>query len=315
MHTLGQLIGRFIEEMDGANGKLAVRRLGDSHRWTLRRLQRDIGHVVAQEWKKQDVIAFARSRRETVLPGTVTQDLTYLFGVLSYAPSAWEDCEEISAAAITAAKPFLIKHQLVGKSVPRERRPQPEEIERLLDYFKTPPRRGKQRTLDMVGMTLWQLYSGRRVGESCALLWEDWNREDQTILVRKMKDPKGRKKSKLVALPIEAQAYLVALSEVRDPSEPRIFPFNKKSVCAAYTHAKKILGIVNLHLHDSRRDCGTRLVEDKGYTPAQAILVTGHETVHVFERTYLKQKPKLFKLGPKGSQPADQFVPAAMPRN
>lgn len=300
MHTLGSLIGRFIAEMDGTNGSAAVRELGDSHRWTLLRLQRDIGHIPASEWKKQDVIAFAKKRRETVNAGTVSQDLTYLFGVLNYAPSAWEDCEEISGAAITAAKPFLTKHQLIGKSVPRERRPQPEEIEGLLDYFKTPPRRGKQRTLDMVSMTLWQLYSGRRVGESCALLWEDWNREDQTILVRKMKDPRNKNKQKVVALPIEAQAFLVAMWDVRNPSEPRIFPFNKKSVCAAYTHAKKILGIVNLHLHDSRRDCGTRLVEDKGYTPAQAILVTGHETVHVFERTYLKQDPAKFKLGPQG---------------
>jgi hypothetical protein len=58
-------------------------------------------------------------------------------------------------------------------------------------------------------------------------------------------------------------------------------------------------------MHDSRRDCGTRLVEDKGYSPAEAILVTGHETTAIFERTYLVMKPENFRLGPKAKRAAD----------
>lgn len=298
--TVAHLIERFVREMDGHDGKPAVRTLGVSQRYILRRLQTaPIGQIVAAALHRSQVIEHAKARIAAgVIPATVMQDVTYLAGVLKYAGSAWDDCEEISDAAIAAAKPFLTKHNLIGKSTPRDRRPTDEEIERLLSYFDTPAERGKSREIDMVLMTRWQLASARRVGESCRLLWEDWNREDHTILVRKMKDPRNRDKNKWVALPDEAQAMLIDLWTKRDPAEPRIFPFNAKSVGAAYTKAKAALGIENLHLHDSRRECGTRLVEEKGFSSAEAILVTGHETPAVFERTYLRQDPAKLKDGP-----------------
>jgi integrase len=107
----------------------------------------------------------------------------------------------------------------------------------------------------------WQIASGRRIGETCKLLWEDWDREAQTIVVRKMKDPKNKNKRKVVALTDEAQAMLVELYEKRDPSEPRIFPYNSKSVGASYTRAKNDLEIIDLHLHDCRAKCYTTMRE------------------------------------------------------
>jgi hypothetical protein len=109
----------------------------------------------------------------------------------------------------------------------------------------------------MVRVSKWQHASSRRIGESCALLWRLELGEKQTILVRKMKDPKNRNKQKVVALPWDAQdllyewAYeLDAKPELRN-DEPRILPFNSKTCSQRYTKAKKLLGIENLHLHDS----------------------------------------------------------------
>lgn len=308
--TIAQIIGRVIDEMDGTPGKKPVKVLGDSHRWTLKRLQRDpIGKIIAAELTEDDVLEFCKRRlhEDEVKPGTINQDVTYLAGALKYARAAWKDCKEISAKCIEDVVPFLSKNGYIGKSIPRTRRPLCEEIYALVAYFAAPVRRGKQRVMDMGLMTLWQYYSGRRVGESCALLWEDWNRDEQTILVRKMKDPKNRNKQKVVAIPEEAQALLTALWDIRNPSEPRIFPFNKKSVCAAYTHAKKPgrampEGINDLHLHDSRRDVTSRLLE-KGYTSEQTILVTGHETTGGAFRVYAKPSPATFKNGPRALQP------------
>lgn len=298
--TLSWLIDRFIAEMNGLNGQPAVKPLGPSHITALRRIQREpIARKMANTLRKQDIIEHARWRRQTVCAATVGQDIIFINGVLKYAPSAWDDCEDVSAAAVAAAKPFLTKHGLIGKSEPRSRRPTAEEIQRLVAYFQEQnDYRGTE--IDMAKVTLWQVRSGRRISETCRLLWEDWDRENHTILVRKMKDPRRRNKSKVVALPIEAQQMLEEMWETRDPNEPRIFPYNSKSCSARYTLAKKAIGIDGLRLHDSRRECGTRLVEEQGYTPSQAILVTGHETVAIFERTYLRQKPELFKLGPKG---------------
>ena len=298
MQTVSQLVHRFIGEMNGTEAIPGLRPLGQTHQYALEALcRRPIGSIDAATLHKSHVIEYARTRRVDVCPATVNQDLTYLGGVLKYAGSAWDDCEEINAGAIEAARPLLVKHELVGKSTPRSRRPENDELERLIAHFNAQAKH-KRTKIDMGLITLWQRYSGRRVGETCRIKWADWDREHHTILVHKMKDPKNRNKTKRVALPEEAQAMLEAMWEVRNESEPRIFPYNAKSVSHRYTEAKKKLGIVDLHLHDSRRDCGTRLVEERGYSPSEAIIVTGHESTVIFERTYLCMKPELFHLGP-----------------
>lgn len=301
--TVAWIIERFIIEMNGLAGKPPVKSLGNSHLIILRFMQRQpIASRPAAELTKTDVIAHCRMRQASgVKPQTVMQDVTHLSGALKYAGSAWEDCEEVSDAAILAAKPFLSKHQLISKSVPRDRRPTPEEHAALLAHFTIENAR-RLNKIDMVKVADWQLKSARRISETCRIEWKDWDREGHTILVHKMKDPKNRNKSKRVALPDEAQAMLVAMEPRRNQNEPRIFPYVAKSCSARYTTAKKILGIVGLRMHDSRRDCGTRLVEDKGYSPEEAILVTGHETTAIFQRTYLCMKPELFHLGPKSKR-------------
>lgn len=297
-YTVSQIIERYIRAMNGLDGQPPVKPLGNSHIIVLRLVQRwPIGSKIAAELRRHDVIEHCQQRRAKVLPATINQDVTYLSGALKYAGSAWDDCEDISDAAVAAAKPFLIKHNLIGKSTPRKRRPTPEELARLLAHFTIENAR-RLNEIDMVKVSLWQIASSRRISESCRIEWPDWNRDAHTMTVRKMKDPKNRNKSKRVALTIEAQALLVEWWETRDPNEPRILPFNAKSCEARYIDAKKECGIVGLRMHDSRRDCGTRLVEDKGYSPAEAIMVTGHETTAIFERTYLVMKPENFRLGP-----------------
>lgn len=290
--SIACLIERFINEMNGWSGKAPVRELGDSHYWILRRMQAEaIGQKVATKLTEDDVIAHCQWRRETVCAATVNQDITYLSGVLKYASSApaWrKDYPGVKASPVIDAMPFLKRHGMIGKSTPRDRRPALEELDALLEHFRKQKQHPRTR-IDMERMTLWQWYSAMRVGNSCEILWEDWNRAEQTILVRKMKDPKRRNKAKVVALTNQAQQFLIALETIRDQGEPRIHPYRKASVSKSYTDAKKALGIDGLRLHDSRRDRGTRLVEDDGCTSAQAICYTGHETVAVYERTYLRQ--------------------------
>jgi integrase len=149
----------------------------------------------------------------------------------------------------------------------------------------------------MVRVSRWQHASSRRIGESCALLWRDWEPVKQTILVRKMKDPKNRAKQKWVALPWDAQDLLYewayemdAKPELRN-DEPRILPYKSKTCSQRYTKAKKLLGIENLHLHDDRRDRGSRLVEEDGHSAEEAIQYTGHDTTDVFQKTYMVLDP------------------------
>ena len=304
--TVAWVINRYMTEMNGWNGSPPVRLFKASQIYTLKMVARSpIGNVMAALLTRKDVIEHATMRQAAgIKPQTVMQDLTFLSGALKYAGSnpKWEGCEEITAAPVVAAKPFLLAHGLIGKSARRTRRPTSDELEALIEYFEAQNRLKRTRT-DMVRVTLWQNYSGRRISETCRLLWTDWDRAKETIVVRAMKDPKRRDKTKTLALTPEAQQFLVALWDIRDPDEKRIFPYCSKTCSARHTLAKHALaerfpGIETLRLHDNRRDRCSKLVE-QGYSPQQGILVSGHDTVTVFEQTYMQIDVGLFKQGPQ----------------
>lgn len=292
--TVACIIERFIAAM-----ALTDRPIGLSAGYTLRNIAKaPIGAKDAKALEMDDVIAHCELRRaKGVKPSTVDKDISCLTVAMKYAGAAWKDCKGISDKAIDEVKPFLVHHRLIAKSEPRDAIPTGEQILMLCEHFDRPNPWNRKR-IPMAIITLWQYYSLRRIGESCKLLWEDWSREDQTILVRKMKDPRRRNKAKVVGLPPEAQALLVALWDIRDPDEPRIHPYRAESCIAAYVAAKKATGISGVRLHDSRRAGCTRLVA-RGYSSAEAITFSGHETPTVFERTYLRMDAaKVVRDGP-----------------
>lgn len=304
--TVSWVIERYIRYMNGWGDAKAHRELGQSHEYTLRRIQRSpIGKVIAKDLTKADVIAHMKMRQaEGIKPQTANQDYTYLAGALKYAGSepTW-GCDGVSARPLEDAKPYLNTNNLTSKSTPRERRPQPEEIKQI-EALAAESNARAGTFIDMVKFARWQIASGRRLSESCRITWRDWDYATHTMLVHKMKDPKNRNKTKRVALTDEAQDMLLEMAwtmnekpETWSNQERRIHPYNAKSVGAKYTTLKKRAGIPDLHLHDLRAECCTRLVE-KGYTPAQAILVSGHETTAIFERTYMRMNPENFRLGP-----------------
>jgi integrase len=242
------------------------------------------------------------------------QDMTCLTGVLKYAGSnpTWKDCDDVSDVAIVAAKPFLTKHNLIGNGNRRYQRPTAEQKQALEIVFAK-QNLHKRTVIDMVRVSRWQQASSRRIGESCALLWRDWLPDDQTILVRKMKDPKNRTKQKVVALPWDAQELLFewalemnAKPDLRD-DEQRILPYNSHTCTQRYTQAKHIVGIHGaLHLHDDRRDRGSRLIEE-GHSAEEAIQYTGHDTTDVFQTTYMVLNPSLIAM--KGRKLREQASP------
>lgn len=292
--TLAKLIARYVAEMEST-----ARPVGLSGRYTFKNLADSaLGPIVGSKLTDQDIITFCRLQQTRgVKPCTTEKYVSCLVVVLKYAKAAWPDCKDIEPDVVKDVKPFLTKHNLISKSERRSRLPTPEEIERLCAYFQRPNPWHRKR-IDMATITRWQVASSRRIGETCRLLWADWDRTTHTILVRNMKDPRTRNKCKRVALPDDAQAMLVALEAKRDPDEPRIFPCRAESCIAAYVAAKKALGIEGLHLHDSRAQCATYLMEELGYSPTETILVTGHENTKMLEDRYARLNPEKFRLGP-----------------
>lgn len=286
--TLAWLIQRYIEEME------AIRRpLGSSQRYLLRAVQRrPIGQKIAAKLTKTDFIDYAKARRKTVCPATVLQDISSIGVVLKYAASAWDDCEDVSAAPITAARPLLVKYGLMGKSAPRKRVPVGDEMDRLLTFFSLQDAKARTK-IKMVPVVLFGLASTRRRGEVCRMQHGDIDWQKRTYMIRDMKHP-TRKLGNHKVFPLTDELAQIIKAQPRltdDPTE-RVFPYNPRSVTCRYVEAKKRLGIVNLRLHDNRRAAITRwlaILEN----PHKVKQISGHETTLILERVYDATDPAL----------------------
>ena len=289
---LKYLIDRFVDEMNGKDGQRPVKALGTSHLYCLRRLQRaPIAEKEASELKKSDIIEHVKARRsEGISAATAQHDVTFMRGVLQYAPSAWDDCENVSAACITAALPMLHKHGLIGKSNARKRRPTDDELHRLIEYLTEQDKTAK---VKVVPCLMFSLASTRRRGEICRMQWGDidWDRKDAkgnpvpVYMIRDLKHP-TQKKGNHVTFPLfdELAAIIKAQPRLTDSPEERVFPYNDKSLGARYTLAKRALGIVDLRFHDNRREAISRYL--KVLPPHEVRLISGHRNTVILEKVY-----------------------------
>jgi hypothetical protein len=82
--TIALLIQRVMDDV--AASPTTIRQFGESHRCTLKRMQREpIGLVLAHGLGKHDVIEHCKLRRLKVSPATTKGDLSMLRGVINHA--------------------------------------------------------------------------------------------------------------------------------------------------------------------------------------------------------------------------------------
>ena len=292
--SIAGLIERYITETS------VDRPFGPTHIYALRALQRaPIGRVIAAELKPSDLIQHCRWRKASgVCSATCTQDLSFLRGPLGYAKGGW-GMANVSAAAINEAMPLLQKYDLVGKSRPRDRRPEGGEFQ-ALELFYHEQAKHPRTKIPMAEIQEFQVWSARRIGETCRIKCIDVDQVKRTVIVRDMKDPRGKKGNDVV-VPLLGRAWELVAARLKnwdgvDP-DARVFPYSAKSCSASYTKAKNKLGIRNLRLHDLRREAASRLFE-AGYSVQEVMLVTGHKTPLLLLRVYTKLKPEDLHKGP-----------------
>jgi hypothetical protein len=233
-----------------------------------------------------------KALRTKVCASTAGQYVVFLSGVLKYAPSAWEDCADVSDAAIAAAKPTLKKFGLIGKSIAAEARSdrcRARRAARLLRHAE----QAREEALHpharrpRLRARLDQAHRGDLQDPPPDI---DWDRKDAEgnptpmYMVRDMKHPTKKKGNhKWFALFPELAEIIRMQPEV--PGDDRVFPFCSKSCSASYTNAKKALGIQGLRFHDNRRAAITRWLA-KLKSPHKVRFISGHETTLILERVY-----------------------------
>lgn len=243
-----------------------------------------------------DFVGYIDGRRNAGAgPATAGNDLIWLrqvfkaTSVVLHAP--------VPLQALDDAAEYLRGERTIGKPKQRDRRLKigdattKGEEEQLLEYLD-----GRRGPIPMGEIMRFAVLTARREDEITRLLRTDLDRKKKTALLRDVKHP--RKKignHKMFRLLDEAWAIIerqpvvmITGPDGKKTPDPRIFPYNAKSISAAFTRATRFLEIEDLHFHDLRHEATSRLFE-KGYSIQEVAQFTLHESWATLKRyTHLK---------------------------
>jgi integrase len=307
--TLRRAIDRYVAEYGGHDA------WGRSKSADLARLLKaPIASHILIELRTKHLVDHVRWRRQHGAgPATAGNDLTWLRVLYKVARPAWGI--HVDPRVVDDAIQHCREQRLIARAAQRERRPTRDELDLLLDWFSN---RDERQQIPMAELILFALFSARREAEICSIRRDDYNAELASQVVRNVKDPRRKGVVIRASLTPEAQAILE-----RQPDRGELFfPYNPKSVQAAFTRACKVLGIQNLHFHDLRHECASWLFE-LGWTIPQVAQVTGHRTWQVLSRYTHLSGPKVidkyagWKRRPKLKRRGDPVAPrsARSPRD
>jgi integrase len=286
LETFGDLIDLHIADMC-AVGK-APRR---SKAATLNMLKRKLGKLKMVELDRARLIKFGRDRgAEGCGPVTLGIDIGTIKLVLGHAAAVHG--LPVQVEPVDLARIALKRLHLIGKGQERDRRPTQEELDQLICLFDT-----NSHQITPIGRIIrFAVATAMRQEEICRVTWPDVDTRTRMLTIRDRKDPR-KKDGNHQRIPLfaatgyDAWAIIEEQRAVRRNEDPRIFPYNGKSIGTAFRRGCRELKITDLHFHDLRHEGTSRLFE-AGFTIEQVALVTGHKDWKMLRR-YTHLKPEL----------------------
>jgi len=242
---------------------------GNEH-YMLAHLAEDLGGVLVGDLTSRRLVTWAQARKEQGAgPYTVNMELSKLGTVLRHVASFHG---VTFADVVGAARPLLHHLQLIGGGNRRTRRPESDELDRLLDHFKDRPE--YHDALSVLAVT------GLRRSELLKMQWADLDREQKAVLVRQRKHPR-RQLARDEWVPLLGEAWRIVNRQPRGNGP--IFPMHPNTLSRAFTIATRALGLPDLHLHDLRHEAASRLRE-LGFDDAERKAITGHRADAMLDR-------------------------------
>ena len=229
-----------------------------------------------------DLIAYCKDRRvvDGAGPATVLNDIVWLRQAFMSAVAHRGIREPLAAA--DAAKAELLRTKVISKPQQRERRLGADEEARLLEHFGARDGRAQIPMLDIVQFAL---LTARRQEEICRIRWADVDMEKGIGWVDDVKHPTQKKGNRRNFRILRAAMDII---ERQPRTAPEVFPYNARSIGAAFTRACHFLEIKDLHFHDLRHEATSRLFE-KGYSIQEVAQFTLHESWATLKRyTHLR---------------------------
>ena len=270
--TVADLIDRYIDELYPA------KRWGRSKSADLAFLKKHLGHHQAGKLTSYLLTEFFRKRhKEGAGPVVISSQVGYLIALLRVARDVWH--LDVPLKAAEGMRLALTTASLIGKAKRRDRRVSDAELAQVLAHF-----RANTSTVPMVDIVKFCVATGMRISEVCRLQWRDLDADAKTILIRDRKHPTEKIGNNQLVPLLSATGFDALEIIQRQPrKEPRIFPFNHRTVSAYFTEAIKETKLEDLHLHDLRHEAISRLFA-AGYRIEQVALVSGHRDWAMLKR-------------------------------
>jgi integrase len=272
--TVAHLIEKYVETTKpGGRTKGAA----------LDRLKGDMGSTPLAKLSAITLRDFIDRRLKAGAGGaTVAGDLSFLSAVLNWGRHArhWD----LPATLATDARAGLAHRGITTRSRERNREPTAAELQRLYAHWDENPRQ----TIPMAMLCRFALASGMRQAEICALRVDDVDRGARTVLIRDRKDPR-RKEGNDQTVPLLPDAWAIVEPRLEGRDGELVFPYESRSVSAAFTRACAALGLEDLHFHDLRHAATAEFFR-MGLDIPRVALLTGHKTWAMLKR-YTDIKP------------------------
>lgn len=254
----------------------------------------DVAKKIATRLTTADYIAHVEARRrEGAGAATANNDLIWLRQVLRTARASLG--LPLDLQALDDAAHELRMRRVIGKAKERQRRVSADEERKLLEHFA---RRDIRAQIPMADIIRFALLTARRQEEITRLKWNDLDREKGIAWLDDVKHPR-KKVGNRRAFRMLSVAWEIIECQPRAEKEDRVFPYNSKSIGAAFTRAVRLLGLKDLHFHDLRHEATSRLFE-LGYDIPEVAHFTMHESWTTLKRyTHLKPEhvPERHRIG------------------
>ncbi|MGL4225438.1 MAG: tyrosine-type recombinase/integrase [Vibrio sp.] len=281
--TIAELLDLFMGERDlwdntGRTKQYVIKMLRDC----------DIAKIQTNCLSTADLIEHCKNRKGAgAQPATIYHDIAYLRSVMKKANPVFNI--ESNHAVFEEAVPVLIDMKLVGKSQRRTRRPTECEIDKLKQGLREREsyRANGSTRIPFLDILDFSILTCMRIGEVCALRWEDLNEQNRTVVVRDRKDPRKKEGNHMI-VPLLGDSMAIVMRQERQGA--LIFPYNSRSVTAGFQRVRNSLGIEDLRYHDLRREGASRLFE-LGYSIEEVAQVTGHRNLNILWQVYTQLFP------------------------
>ena len=269
--TVADLIEKYTETISKAYGKTKTA--------TLAMLVRELGKVKLSNLNALVLRDFIDRREEGGAGGvTIAGDLSHLSQILKWARHARQ--LDVNERLALDARAGLSHRGLNTRSAERDREPTDEELVRLYARWDSNP----WQKIPMTLLCRFALATGMRQGEICRLEIDDLNREAKAIIIRDRKDPRV-KQGNDQTVPLLPDAWAIVESLIKDRKSGFLFPYDERSVSAAFTRGcqKVEPPIVDLHFHDLRHRATSSFFR-MGLDIPRVALMTGHKTWGMLRR-------------------------------